>query len=225
MDQILIGTIGYSINIVLSLLFAGMIIDKLYVSKKFSKENDFHFYNDLFSWEMFFIFIAIENIIRVVTLFLSINPEILRLILRIRILILFFPFWNKIIHLEKVMNIITYERHYLGGMIPLIIAIILLFSDLPDIQLIYVFLIACFFPFLIFFIFFKNNGTTKKKSLKVIIGAFLIVLGFILQPGIVYSFDKIALIPYLFLILISISSPISYIIGSLIIFLSFRREL
>ena len=93
-----IGGILYLLNVVLSIIFTIIIIDKLYISKKFTKEKDFHLYNDLFSWEIFYIFIGIENLMKVLSIFIINNIEISNLLLRIRILIMFFPFWNKIIH-------------------------------------------------------------------------------------------------------------------------------
>ncbi|MHA1478690.1 MAG: hypothetical protein ACTSPU_10865, partial [Promethearchaeota archaeon] len=112
MDFVFIGVILFLVNVVLSISIALIIINKLYISKKFSKEKDFHFYNDLFSWEIFFFIIAIENLMKIFSVSLPIDLIIYDFLLRARILLLFFPFWNKIIHLEKVMNKITYERHY-----------------------------------------------------------------------------------------------------------------
>ena len=57
----IISTIIYLCNIVSVFLFAAIIVNKLYVSKKFSKSENFDLYNDLFSWETFFISIGIEN--------------------------------------------------------------------------------------------------------------------------------------------------------------------
>jgi len=61
LDLVLIGVLIYLVNAILSIILAMIIINKLYISKKFSKENHFHFYNDLFSWETFYIFIGIES--------------------------------------------------------------------------------------------------------------------------------------------------------------------
>ena len=128
MDFVFIGVILFLVNVVLSISIALIIINKLYISKKFSKEKDFHFYNDLFSWEIFFFIIAIENLMKIFSVSLPIDLIIYDFLLRARILLLFFPFWNKIIHLEKVMNKITYERHYFAGIIPLIIILLLSFT-------------------------------------------------------------------------------------------------
>jgi hypothetical protein len=199
--------------VVLSLLIASIIINKLYISKKFSKEKDFHFYNDLFSWEIFFLVIAIENLLKILSFFLLVDSVNYDLLLRIRILLLFFPFWNKIIHLEKVMNKITYEKHYLIGIIPFIIILLLSFTSLPNILLLYILISTSFIPYLLFLLLLKNTGTPKLKSLKVFSGVTLIGLGNILKPEI-------------FLInLIHITSPIILLIGTMLIFDSFRKEI
>ena len=213
MDFVLIGALLLLVNAVLSILIALIIINKLYISKKFSKEKDFHFYNDLFSWEIFFFIIAIENFMKILSVSLPIDFMTYNLILRIRILLLFFPFWNKIIHLEKVMNKITYERHHFAGIIPFIIVFLLSFTGLPNIILLCILTSASFLPYLLFLILLKNTGTPKQKSLKVISGVILIGLGSIFRPEI-------------FLInLMNITSPIILIIGTIIIFDSFRKEL
>ena len=213
MDIVLIGTLLLLVNVVLSILIALIIINKLYISKKFSKEKDFHFYNDLFSWEIFFFIIAIENFMKILSVSLPIDIVTYDLLLRIRILLLFFPFWNKIIHLEKVMNKITYERHYLAGIIPLILILLLSFTGLPNIILIYILTSTSFIPYLFFLIFLKNTGTLNQNSLKVISGVAFIGLGSILRPDI-------------FLInLMNITSPLILIVGTLLIFDSFRKEI
>lgn len=223
--MVIVGTLIYIVNLILSLTLALIIIDKLYISKKFSKEKDFHFYNDLFSWEMFFIFIGIENIIKIFSLFISSNIEISNLFLRIRVLIFFFPFWTKIFHLEKVMDKITYERHYFAGIIPLIMVLVLGFTNLPNIILILIFLGTTFCPFLIFFIFFKNTGTKRIKTLKIIFGAIFIGLGYAFQPEIMDEYIGISKILDVFITLTNITAPLSFIIGLLLIFESFRKEL
>ena len=213
MDIVLIGALLFLANVVLSILIAIIIINKLYISKKFSKEKDFHFYNDLFSWEIFFFIIAIENIMKILSVSIPLDFMTYDLLLRIRILLLFFPFWNKIIHLEKVMNKITYEKHYLAGIIPLIMILVLSFTGLPNITLIYIFTSTSFIPYLLFLILLKNAGTPKQKSLKVISGVIFIGLGNIFRPEI-------------FLInLMNIISPIILIIGTMLIFDSFRKEI
>jgi hypothetical protein len=210
---VLIGALLLLVNVVLSISIALIVINKLYISKKFSKDKDFHFYNDLFSWEIFFFIIAIENLMKIFSVSLPIDFVTYDFLLRIRILLLFFPFWNKIIHLEKIMNKITYERHYFAGLIPLIIMLILSFTGLPNIILICIFTSSSFIPYLLFLILLKNTATSKLKSLKVISGVILIGLGSVLRPEI-------------FLInLMNITSPIILIIGTMLIFDSFRKEI
>ena len=213
MDIVLIGALLFLVNVVLSIIIALIIINKLYISKKFSKEKDFHFYNDLFSWEIFFFMIAIENLIKIFSVSLPIDLVTYNFLLRIRILLLFFPFWNKIIHLEKVMNKITYESHYLAGIIPFIIILLLSFTGLPNIILLYFLIMTSFIPYLLFLILLKNTGTPKQKYLKTLVGVILIGLGSIFKPEI-------------FLIeLLNITSPILLIIGTILIFDSFRKEI
>ncbi|NVM44683.1 MAG: hypothetical protein HWN79_07185 [Candidatus Lokiarchaeota archaeon] len=213
MDIVLIGTLLFLVNAVFSILIALSIINKLYISKKFSKEKDFHFYNDLFSWEIFFFIIAIENFIKILSVSLPIDSVTYDILLRIRILMLFFPSWNKIIHLEKVMNKITYERHYFVGIIPFIIILLLNFSGLSNIILLYFLIMTSFIPYLLFLILLKNTRTPKQKSLKIIVGVILIGMGSIFKSEI-------------FLIeLLNITSPILLIIGMMFIFDSFRKEI
>ncbi|HEC41008.1 hypothetical protein LCGC14_1020240 [marine sediment metagenome] len=219
---LLLATILYLVNMILSFSISIIIIDKLYISKKFSKEKNFHFYNDLFSWEMFFIFIGIENVLKILSLFISTNNGILNLFIRIRILILFFPFWNKIIHLEKVMNKITYERHYFAGIIPFFIVLVLGFTSLTNFSLIIIFACSTFIPFLFFFTFLKNTGTSRNLVIKIISGAISIVIGFILRPEMIKE-----LVGYLNTSLdyMNIVAPILTIMGILLIFDSFRKEI
>ena len=209
----LIGALLLLINVVLSISIALIVINKLYISKKFSKDKDFHFYNDLFSWEIFFFIIAIENLMKIFSVSLPINIITYDFLLRIRILLLFFPFWNKIIHLEKVMNKITYEKHYYAGLIPLVIILLLSFTGLPNIILLYILISTSFLPYLLFLVLLKNTGTPKRKSLKVISGVILIGLGSIFRPE-TFLIDQMNII-----------SPIILIIGTILIFESFRKEI
>jgi len=213
LDIVLIGALLFLVNVFLSISIALLIVNKLYISKKISKEKDFHLYNDLFSWEIFFFIITFENLMKIFSVSLPIDHVTYDFLLRIRILLLFFPFWNKIIHLEKVMNKITYERHYFAGIIPFIIILILSFTGLPNIILICILTSTSFVPYLLFLILLKNTGTPKQKSLKVISGVILIGLGIIFRSDI-------------FLInLMNITSPIILIIGTMLIFDSFRKEI
>ena len=213
LDIVLTGALLFLVNVVLSVSIALIIINMLYISKKFSKEKDFHFYNDLFSWEIFFFIIAVENLMKILSVFLPIDSVTHDFLLRIRILLLFFPFWNKIIHLEKVMNKITYERHHFAGIIPLIIVLIVSFTGLPNIILICILTSTSFIPYLLFLILLKNTGTPKLKSLKVISGVIFIGLGSILKPE-MFSID-----------ILNITSTIILLIGTALIFDSFRNQI
>jgi len=213
------------INIIFSVVIALKVIDKLYISKKFTKEKNFHLYNDLFSWEMFFFFIGAENVIKILSIFLSANTGILNLLLRFRILILFFPFWNKIIHLEKVMNKITYERHYFAGLIPMVFILLLGFTGLPYFILILVFLVFSLIPFMLLVIFLKNSNSTRKKISEIIIGSIFIGLGCIIRPEILINSPDLTGSMNLLVDFTNIIAPVSLILGTSLIFDSFRKEL
>ncbi|KKM91898.1 hypothetical protein LCGC14_1223860 [marine sediment metagenome] len=218
----LVSTIIYLVNIILGFSISFIIINKLYISKEFSKEKNFHLYNDLFSWEMFFIFLGIETILKIFSLFILTNNGILHLITRISVLILFFPFWNKIIHLEKVMNKITYERHYFAGIIPFFIVLILGFTDLTNLTLIVIFICSTFFPFLIFFTCIRNTGTTSNRVIQIITGAISILIGFLLRPEIM---SELVGYPITSLDYMNIVASLLRMMGIFLIFSSFRKEI
>ena len=225
MILVTISAILYAVSAVLSIMFALMIINKLYISKQFTKERDFHFYNDLFSWEMFYFFIGTENIIKIFSVFFMTNSEISDLLLRIRIMILFFPFWNKIIHLEKVMNKITYKRHYFAGVIPFIIVILLGFTSLPNLVLIMIFFGTSLIPYIILVIFLKNLEATTNKKIKKIFGVVFVGLGCIFRPEILTGYSVITVTTDLLINIATLTAPALLIIGVLLIFDSFRKEL
>ena len=214
MFLISIGALLYLVNVLLPIILASIIIDKLYISKKFSKENDFHFYNDLFSWEIFFFTIAAENLFKIIIVLFVQDIILTEFLLRIRILILFFPFWNKIIHLEKIMNKITYEKHYFGGIIPLVIVFLLFLSGLPCNILIVFFILTTFIPYLLFLLLLPNEDSSFRKSIKVIMGVLLIGFSYIFRPEMNF-----------FGVLNNILAAMILIFGTLLIFDSFRKEL
>ena len=174
---------------------------------------------------MFFFFIGAENVIKILSIFLSANTGILNLLLRFRILILFFPFWNKIIHLEKVMNKITYERHYFAGLIPMVFILLLGFTGLPYFILILVFLVFSLIPFMLLVIFLKNSNSTRKKISEIIIGSIFIGLGCIIRPEILINSPDLTGSMNLLVDFTNIIAPVSLILGTSLIFDSFRKEL
>jgi hypothetical protein len=222
MDLAIIVLIEYFITIILTIIFALIIIDKLYISKRISKVAHFHHYNDLFSWVMFFFNIAIICILRLIALFITLSPLVSFWINKITILLYFFPVWNKIIHLEKVMNKITYEKHYFAGMIPLALVLILGFAPISNFVLIVIFLLSTILPYFVLFIYSKHITVKKKKMIIVLLGVTFIIIGFVLIPQ---TFEFFGVVGALITSLINISSVSSLIIGDLLIFSSFRREL
>lgn len=211
LDPAILSVILYLANLSTSWVIAIIIINILYISKKFSKENDFHLYNDLFSWEMFFILIGIANFLTILSTLIPLSTEIFKFFVNIKFFLLFNAFWNKIIHLERVMDKITYERHFIPGVIPCILFILILFIELPYFILLFIFFSSALIPYLILIIILKNTGTFKLKTVKVLIGTVFIGFGYGLTLEIIN--------------LTSIIVPILFLIGSLIIIDSFRKEL
>lgn len=211
LDPAILSVILYLTNLSTSGIIAIIIINNLYISKKFSKENDFHLYNDLFSWEMFFILIGIANFLTILSTLIPLSTEIFKLFFNIKFFLLFNAFWNKIIHLERVMDKITYERHFIPGVIPCILFILILFIELPYFILLFIFFSSALIPYLILIIILKNTGTFKLKTVKILIGTVFIGFGYGLTLEIIN--------------LTSIKVPILFLIGSLIIIDSFRKEL
>ena len=222
MDLTIIVLIEYLATIILSLIFALTIIDTLYISKRISKVEHFHNYNDLFSWEMFFFNIAIICILRLIPLFITLIPLVSFLISRITILLYFFPIWNKIVHLEKVMNKITYEKHYIAGMVPLALVLILAFTPISNFVLIIIFILTTFLPYFFLFFYSKYKTVKKKKMTITLLGIIFFVIGFVLIPETIEFFGGVG---NLVTASINITSVSSFIIGNLLIYSCFRKEL
>ena len=222
MDLAIIVLIEYLATIIISIIFALIIIDKLYISKRISKVEHFHHYNDLFSWEMFFFNIVIICILRLIPLFITFVPSISLLISRITILLYFFPIWNKIIHLEKVMNKITYEKHYFAGMVPLALVLILAFTPISNFVLIIIFILTTFLPYFFLFFYSKYKTVKKKKMTITLLGIIFFVIDFVLIPEIIEFFGGVG---NLVTASINITSVSSFIIGNLLIYSCFRKEL
>ncbi|UCC19155.1 MAG: hypothetical protein JSV62_13800, partial [Promethearchaeota archaeon] len=130
-----------------------------------------------------------------------------------------------IIHLEKVMNRITYERHYYAGIIPLIITLILGFTNISNIILIFIFFCTTFSLFLILFIFFKNTESERSKTLKIIFGTVILGMGYLFKPEILEGCIGISETLEMLKVLSNIIVPILFINGLLLIFDSYRKEL
>ena len=208
--MIVSGFIIYLVDIVFSLIIAFLVIEKLYISKKFNKEAHFHLYNDLFSWEMFFILLSISNIIQIIILFNITNTFILNLLFKISLLLMYNNFWSKIIHSERLMNIITYEKHYFAGIIPFIIIVTLFIFIYDIIILIIIFILTSILPLLIIEIFLKNTGVTMRQSLIISIGVIFFGMGFIFNPGLLSNLVGLIEIPDLLISLTYFIAPLLF---------------
>ncbi|MFX1279366.1 MAG: hypothetical protein ACFFA3_08110 [Promethearchaeota archaeon] len=221
----IIGLVIYLFNSVSVFAYASIIIDRLYIAKKFSKSKNFDLYNDLFSWETFFISIGIVNIIEIFLLLIEFDNILSYLLFKVIILIMFSAFFMKIIHVEKVMRIITYERHYYAGIILFPILFILLIFDISVILLILIFVVTALIPFLVFFSYLRNSEMTIKNSVKICIGAIFLTFGYILTAE--YLFDLITLNDSFSILydIIKIITSVFFLVGSFLIYWSIRMYL
>ncbi len=170
---------------------------------------------------MFFIFIGFANVINVLSILIPLTAGVTYSFFKIRLFIIFFAFWNKIIHLEKVMDKITYERHYIAGVIPCIFTLVFILIDIPRLILSFIFLGSSLIPYVILVLLYRNTSTLNKKSMKIIFGVICLVTGFVFVPVLIADFVRAPET----LDLIIIVAPILIIIGNLLIFESVRKEL
>ncbi len=91
--------------------------------------------------------------------------------------------------------------------------------------LILIFLGTTLIPFLILTLFLKNTGSTRKTTFKVFAGSVFIGLGLILRPEILIEYNNISEISVLLIDLSNITAPTFLIIGTTLIYDSFRGEL
>lgn len=212
-------------DIILSLIISISIIEKLYISKKFNKKDHFHFYNELFSWEIFFILLSISNSLQIISSVLLTDTIIAKFLLEISILIMYNNFWLKIIHTEKLMNLITYERHYFAGIIPIVIVLVIFILNLEVSVLLLVFLATSLLPFLFVTLFLRNTGITLKKTAEICVGSFFFGSSLFLNPIFLKNLSRFIQIPISIINLMYIIVPLFLIIGTLIIFDTFRKDI
>ncbi|MEJ2293819.1 MAG: hypothetical protein P8Y23_03540 [Candidatus Lokiarchaeota archaeon] len=218
----IIGAVIYLINIISVLIFAYIIIDRLYISKKYNKSDNFDLYNDLFSWETFFISTGIVNMLSFISLLLSLGPIFSNFIFKILILVMFSAFFMKIVHTEKIMKIITYERHYYSGIVLIPIIVLLLIFNIPLLSLLLIFIVGSLIPFLVFFSFLRNRDLSMKNSIKICIGAIILSVGCILSAGYATNFIMFNDFMQILSNIVKIIVPILFIVGSLLIYHSIR---
>jgi len=120
------------------------------------------------------------------------------------------------------MNKITYEKHYFAGIIPLALILILAFTPISNFVLIIIFLLSTFLPYFVLFIYSKHETVKKKKMIITLLGVFFIIIGFVLIPE---TEEFFGVISALLVNSINIASVSSFLIGNLLIFSSFRKEL
>jgi len=223
--MIFLGILLYLVDIILSLIISISIIDRLYITKKYNKKEHFHLYNDLFSWEIFFILVSISNILQIISSFFIEDLLISYFLIKISILIFYNNFWFKMIHSEKIMNIITYERHYFAGIIPIVIVFVIFILNFEVTLLMILFFLTSFLPFLLITLFLRNSNMTIRNTLEVSIGSIFFVLSLLLNPifleNLIVSFQ----IPFLIKDLKFFIAPLSLLIGILLVFEILRKKI
>lgn len=225
MTTILLGIFLYLVDMIISLIISISIIDKLYITKKYNKKEHFHRYNDLFSWEIFFLLVSISNILQIISSFFTENLPISNLLFKISILIFYNNFWLKMIHVEKIMNVITYERHYFAGIIPIIIVIVIFILNFEVTFLLIIFLATSFLPFLLVTLFLRNTGITIRNTLEVSIGTIFFGLSLLLNPVFLKNLIPYLQIPISMMDLMFFVAPLSLLIGTLLIIEILRKQI
>ena len=120
------------------------------------------------------------------------------------------------------MNKITYEKHYFAGLIPLALVLILVFTPISNFVLIIIFLFTTCLPYFVLFIYSKYETVKRKKMIIILLGVIFIIIRLISIPETVELFGGAS---NLVTISINVTSVSSFIVGNLLIFSSFRKEL
>lgn len=220
-----VSFIIFLLNTASVFIFASIIIERLYISKRFNKKEHFDLYNDLFSWIGFFISIGIINVIEIILSLIVLNYVFAYFLFKIIILIMLSAFFVKIFHVEKVMRVITYEKHYYMGIIQFPIILIILIVNIPIVVLILIFVCGSLIPFLVFFSILRNSETSIKNSLKTCLGATFFGVGCILTSVYVLNFMQLTEFFNILFNILYIGTPILFSIGSFLIYDSIRRNL
>ena len=229
----------YIVNIILLISIICYILYRLYIKKemeqyKMQKSNTIN----LITWVIFFSIICISNILKCVSLSLTINGDtsaepIINTLFRIRIIIIYIAFLAKIIHLEGVLKSLGKYKGKFFSIIISIIIVILIFIDpnmlteIGPLQIVFLILIlvgSSLLPILYFYLAIKMVGSSRNTALKITIGSVFLGLGFLFRPenlegyiGIIVSLDQ--LIGYTY-----ITAPISMIIATILFFDSIRKK-
>ncbi|MHA1788919.1 MAG: hypothetical protein ACTSXT_06785 [Candidatus Helarchaeota archaeon] len=187
-------------------------------------------------WGYFFLIIIITSII---ILIWKINYnywdyEIKDIVERISNILIFLACLIKVYDVEKVLNESKNYKGYYFSILMLIVMIIMVFispsllktiSIIQIILIIFIFAGFSIFPIIYLYLAVKSGGEVRYNSLKVSAGAVFIGLGFLFRYENLIGYLNINPILDQLIDFLNITSPISIIIGIILIFWSFLNVL
>ncbi|MHA1338445.1 MAG: hypothetical protein ACTSRZ_01805 [Promethearchaeota archaeon] len=183
------------------------------------------------TWTYFFIIMFIMNIIMIIWKFFIKDQFIIDILERISNTLFYVAIFIKIQHIEKSINRLEVYKGYYFSITLIIICGITALVD-PDyykypgpFQVIAISIAIvgfAIFPIIYFLITLKSKGEIRVDAFMISAGAVFLALGYLFRPSnLVYY----RITPTLNMLIdwLYITSPISIIIGSVLIFISFRK--
>ncbi len=229
-----LNLIFWVVNIILTLFIIVYIVYKVYLKKNkaYRKEMGLNLYN-LITWLIFLGLVLIANILTVLFRFAISEPDLIYLLERISITLVYIAILIKVIFLEYLLNKLKHYKGFYFSVISLITLILILLVDpskfieiglLQAIILVFVVLDYSFLPLLYFILSIKSKGETRMKAFQTSAGAVFLGLGLFFRPSILEGYYGISELLDMLINYTYITSPISIIIAMILIFNSFRSK-
>jgi len=233
--------INLTLDIILEVLFLGIacyILYRLYIKKEIkSRETERGNINNLITWALFFLLMGIGHLLKIIVSLHSINGTILEslesLLEKIDLIIIFSAFLIKIIYLEHVIVKMNLTKRYFFSIFFIIVIILMIFIDydaITETGLIQVVFLSLFvigysiLPFLYLYLAIKTSGINRINAFKVSIGTLLFGLFSLLQVDNLIGYYGESNFLNIWIETLYITGPLGVIIGSLLIFDSFRKR-
>ena len=191
---------------------------------------------NLQTWFLFFQLILIANVLVFSMLIISIvsgeiPTEILKLVEKSVMLLLYTAVFVKILYLEYVLHVLRIYKGYFFSIIVGIVIIILIFVPIKTLRepspLQYIFLGLIILgygllPILYFYLAIKSTGDARKNALLISSAMVLRGIGALMQPSNISAYYGINDLIDLFINTTYITGPILLIISSILIYISFK---
>ena len=229
-DLLIINFILWIINLGLMGMIIMYIFYMLWSQKGRMELKSEKFYKiNLVSWGLFFVLLFTANVLLVVTFFSTIKgemtTELVDLLGKIMMVLVYVAFLAKIIYLEQVIRI-------MGHFFSIILTFIIFFIIFAETQIMkqgilsIIFLILtttgyCILPLLYFYFAIKSTGKNRMDSFKICIGTVLLGLGLLFRPDNLLYYWGISEFLNSVILLTYITGPISIIISVVFIFAGF----